>query len=225
MDRYIELIKNMPVDEHSFTTRKSTWAKFIQNGKPASRILSEMFSEKNEIELSRADLFALAKQNDYQRLAIATILWGYPAGMRGNHFENISNKLVLLEEILKEAVLGIEDWDAHYSKTKSIRGLGLSTYTKFLYFCGAKVKTLPCVILDQRIIDVVNKGVLSGLGSLHGVRTSNASKKYCDYLKIIDEASKKYGASHGGVEMFIFAFGLNIKPAPNRSLLALTSRG
>lgn len=210
MDRYKELIKSMPVNEHAFTTRKSTWEKFTDA--PSSKIISEIFGQSEDVEISRTDLFNYAKESNLKKLIIATILWGYPAGMRGNHFKNISQKLDVLEECLKEAKNGIKNWETHYAKTKSIRGLGLSTYTKLLYFCGAKVENIPCVILDQRIIDAVGKGAISGLKTLKGIAPHNANKKYPEYLRLVDDAAIKYGASHGSIEMFIFTFGLNIKP-------------
>lgn len=43
------------------------------------------------------------------------------------------------------------------------------------------------------------------------IKTDNAQKKYPDYLKLIDDFSNKYSASHGQVEMFIFEYGLNLK--------------
>ncbi len=210
MDRYKELIKNMPVDEQSFTTKKTTWQRFIDQN-ISSEILCEIFGDKDEIELSRADLFNIARGCNINKLIISTILWGYPRGMRGNHFENISSKLEEIKECLLEAKSGIENWNNHYEKLSEINGIGLSTYTKLLYFYGAKVGGLPCVILDQRIIDSVNKSAVSGLEALEGIAPYNASGKYPEYLDIIDKAAKKYTTTNGRVEMFIFSFGLNIK--------------
>jgi hypothetical protein len=202
----------MPVNFQSFTSKKSTWNKFISKNNKASTILTSLFENNEDIELSRNDLFFnFAENGDYETLVIAVILWGYPAGMRGNHFQRITDKLDEVVTLLKEANNGITDWDSHYNKTKPIKGLGLSTYTKFLYFIKAKVNSYPCVILDQRIIDSINKGFLSGFSTLNGIKTDNAQKKYPDYLKLIDDFSNKYSASHGQVEMFIFEYGLNLK--------------
>lgn len=211
MDRYKELIKYMPVDSHAFTTKKNTWEKFTEENKPLLDIFSQIFGEAQEREISRAELFEFAKEPDLKKLIIATILWGYPAGMRGNHFHHISKNLNALEKCLVEARKSINDWDTHYEKVQSIKGIGLSTYTKLLYFCGAKVQGMPCVILDQRIIDSAKKGAIVGLEELKRIAPHNASKHYPKYLEIINTAANKYDASHGNVEMFIFLFGLNTK--------------
>lgn len=211
MNRFEKLIKCMPMDYQSFTSKKSTWEKFLSKNNKTSVILFSLFKKNDEVEISRKDLFKLANSGDYETLVIAVILWGYPAGMRGNHFKNITDKLDIVVSLLKEASNGITDWDSHYNATKSIQGLGLSTYTKFLYFINAKVNSFPCVILDKRIIDSINKSFLSGFYTLKGINTGNAEKRYPDFLQLIDDFSKKYSASHGQVEMFIFEFGLNMK--------------
>lgn len=83
-------------------------------------------------------------------------MWGYPTGGRGNNIKNLlaqkqinklekiiikykNNKSVNLEEILKDM--------------KDIKGLGLSTLSKFLYFLEVTFNGKVCVILDKRIID------------------------------------------------------------------------
>ncbi len=201
----------MPVDAHAFTSKKSTWEKHLSKKNAVSSYLQEIFMGKEEIEISRRDLFDLAKSGNYPRFIISTILWGYPAGMRGNHFETITNKIDVLSILLQEASSGIKDWKHHYSMVSEIRGLGLSTYTKFLYFIEAKIDSFPCVILDKRIIDAINKRFISDLSQLVGIQTYNASTRYPDFLKVIDRASNKYEATHGQVEMFIFEFGINMK--------------
>lgn len=211
MDRHINLIRSMPVSEQAFTSKKSTWEKYIGKKILSSDILAEIFDNKEDVEISRQDLLNAGKSENLRKFIVSTILWGYPAGMRGNHFENISNHLEKVEACLLKAKRGIEDWDSHYATANKIEGLGLSTYTKLLYFIGADVNKIPCVILDQRVINAIRKGAICGLESLDGIATHNAAKKYPEYLMIINEAAKKYGASHGGVEMFIFSFGLNIK--------------
>lgn len=211
MDRFKELIKSMPVDFHAFTSKKSTWHKYLLKDDDLSIILSEIFMGNDFVEISRKDLFDLAKAGNYKKFIISTILWGYPAGMRGNHFQNIADDIVALSSLLKQATEGISDWSAHYSEVKKIRGLGLSTYTKFLYFIEAKVNSFPCVIFDKRIIDTINKKSIDGFYSLKQVKSYNSDAKYPEYLKCIDVAAKKYEAKHGQVEMFVFQFGLNIK--------------
>lgn len=201
----------MPVYNHAFTTQKKTWEDVIKQDSLTSKILSRIFGEEKEREISRAELFKLAKGPDLKEFIITTILWGYPAGMRGNNFNEITKNLNALEQCLIEAKESISDWDKHYKNVQAIAGIGLSTYSKLLYFCKAKVNDIPCVILDRRIINSVKKGAISGLESLHKITPENASRHYPEYLKVIHAAANKYETSHGNVEMFIFLFGRHIK--------------
>ena len=197
----------MQVNVQAFTSKRNTWEKYLSKNNDVSLILQEIFANKNTVRISRADLFNLAKSENYKRLIISTIIWGYPQGMRGNHFTTITAEIDTLANLLKEAASGIPDWTAHYSKASKIVGLGLSTYTKFLYFVGAKVSTFPCVILDKRIIDTINKEVFAELAPLIGIKAgSNAAKQYGKYLSAIDNAANKYEVTHGQIEMFIFEF-------------------
>lgn len=118
MKRYRNIIINMPVREHSFTTKKSTWKGRIESNTETSNILDEIFYLETKVEVSRGDLFKLATHKQYKKLIIATILWGYPGGMRGNHFRNLSDNLDPLEKVLIEAIEGIKNWNEHYQKTK-----------------------------------------------------------------------------------------------------------
>lgn len=201
----------MPVYSHAFTTQKKTWEKFIQQDTSLSEIFSRIFCEEQKKEISRDELFQLAKKPDLKEFIIATILWGYPAGMRGNNFSEIIKNLNALEKCLVEAKKSINDWDKHYENVRAIEGIGLSTYSKLLYFCEAKVNNIPCAILDRRIINSVKKGAISGLETLNKITPDNASKRYPEYLKVIHSTARKYDTSHGNVEMFIFLFGQHTK--------------
>lgn len=207
MRHHLNTIKNMQVNVQAFTSKRSTWEKYLSKNNDVSLILQEIFGNNKTVRISRADLFNLAQSGNYKRLIISTILWGYPQGMRGNHFATITAEINTLVNLLKEAVSGISDWTEHYSKANRIVGLGLSTYTKFLYFVSAKVGAFPCVILDKRIIDTINTGVLAELAPLIGVKPgTNAARQYGNYLSVIDDAANKYEVTHGQIEKFIFEF-------------------
>lgn len=74
MKRFQKLIQSMPLDEQAFTSKKSTWAKFMKEQNRASCILRRIFDENDEIQISRKDLFYLAKQDNLEYFIVATIL-------------------------------------------------------------------------------------------------------------------------------------------------------
>jgi len=211
MKKFRQLIQAMPLNEQAFTSKKSTWIKFMKGRSRVPDILTRIFDGKDEVQISRKDLFYLAKQDDLGYFIVATILWGYPRGMRGNHFQSLMSQIEELNIALIEASNGITDWLKHYDKIKKIDGVGLSTYSKFLYFLEAKIEGSNALILDNRISDTINKGVFKEFHSMGHVSYNNAVSKYLEYLKIIDKISHDLNADSGNVEMFIFEFGQNLK--------------
>jgi len=145
---YKELINLLPEEQHSFTIKKSNWERYFSESF-GPLILSQFTSDN--IEISRHDIF---QSSSLDEVIIKTILWGYPSGMRGNYFAQIMHNLNELKAFLKYARQGIVDWKLHNIQ---IPGLGLSTYSKLLFFIRAEIEGYLSVILDQRIIDTINK--------------------------------------------------------------------
>ncbi len=211
MQRFKALIQAMPLQEQAFTIKRSNWAKYMDDGSLVSVTLSIIFDGKETVQLSRGDLFSLAKSSDMATFIVATILWGYPRGMRGNHFKTITDKLETLDYLLREAQQGISNWSEHYENVDDIRGLGLSTYSKFLYFLEADIEGNKALILDIRIANTLKNSTFKELEVLNKVTYTNAVKKYTDYLKHMTHLSKEFNVDSGKLEMFIFEFGLNLK--------------
>ncbi len=211
MKRFNSLIQSMPIDEQAFISKRSTWAQYFDHYGEVSNILQHIFKDKDTVQISRADLFSLSRKDDLGYFIIMTIIWGYPRGMRGNHFIKIALQFQQLEKILLEAREGIEDWLKHFENIRKIEGLGLSTYSKFLYFLRVRVEGFPALILDKRIIDTLQNKLFFELSSIGNISTYNAISKYPLYLKTIDDLSLLMETESGKIEMFLFEFGLNLK--------------
>ncbi len=212
MDRFRDLIANMPIREQAFTSKKETWGKYISELPGFANLISDVFGQSETVEISRHDLFQLAENRKIREFIFATIIWGYPAGMRGDHFctmfkgiDNVTENLISCRE------KSIENWQEHYKSVASIEGLGLSTYTKFLYFLKVNIQNLPALILDQRLIKVFRKGIFHEFRDLKNIRYDNAPALYPKYLNIMDSIAKKYHVNPGNLEMFLFEFGDNLK--------------
>lgn len=212
MKRYTALIKRLPETEHAFTTEKEIWSSLLSKNSLGADLLPKIFGQYSSIAISREDLFNYAQADDLKLFILATILWGYPAGMRGNNFTNIIKQIEKLEDALEKAKQGNVDWQSHLKVMKDIHGLGISTYTKFLYFLKVKVGAYPALILDQRIVSVLNKGMFAEFTELKDISYNSARVKYPEYLKSMDTVANKLSVPHGSLEMFLFGFGLNLKP-------------
>jgi hypothetical protein len=204
------LIAALPVELQAFRSKRKNWDRF--NGNPViAPLINELFGESKELILSRSDIRGYANRNTYGLFVMATIVWGYPRGMRGNHVGNIGERMQYLVEILENSANGINDWDKHYSGI-DITGLGLSTYTKFIHFLGVRVEGLPSLILDDRLIKVAKRETFEELSTLNGLRSHNAAQRYVSYLQIMNDVAGRIGVTAEQLELFLFTFGGNLKP-------------
>jgi hypothetical protein len=149
-----------------------------------------------------------------RELILKTIYWGYIRGMRGNHFINILKNFSKIEDIFSEVKnekLKTKDFIILKKRISKVPGLGLSTYSKLLYFNGVKFNNNPCLILDQRLIDVFSQKVFEEFSKLAGINNYNAENKYLDYLEISNDISSVLNTQGENVEQFLFIFGTNLK--------------
>jgi hypothetical protein len=208
------LIGQMPVLHQAFRSKRATWAPFEQHGAISGALtaLFDRFGKNNVVFLSRADLFDLALSDDLSPFVLGTIIWGYPRGMRGNHFrdllEHFDDILGLLEAARKE---NITDWAAHFRKTRPIRGIGLSTYTKFLHFLRVQVLGSAALILDDRLIQVARRHVFADLIPLSSISAHSARQRYPEYLSLMHRLAQSLNVNPHALEMFLFEFGLGLK--------------
>jgi hypothetical protein len=214
---YSLLISHLPVREQCFETKRSSWRKAEGKIVWLLEFNDGFFGKDESIEISREDIFQTATLRD---VLLKVIYWGYPRGMRGNHFTNLISHIESLEKIIAPLVgvdrLKTEDFNRLRSELNNIEGLGLSTYSKLLYFLRIKFNNHECLILDQRLIDVFKSRTFPEFECLSGIRYDNAQDKYLEYLKVMSGLSHQIGTNGENVEQFLFIFGRNLKSvAPN----------
>jgi len=210
--RFSNLIANLPVRQQCFTTRKSTWQNFENQTSWLRAINEHLFEENNSLVMSRNDVF---NTENVREKIIKTIYWGYPRGMRGNNFTNIINQI----DIIQTTIIGVlenrnrttQDFFQLANSFGRIQGIGLSTYSKLLYFFDIRFNNLPSLILDQRLIDVFKRNIFENFQHLNNINYTNAENFYMDYLKTINVTSENLGCREENIEQFLFMFGNNIK--------------
>lgn len=205
---YNQLIQSLPVADQAFTIKANNWQNALSDFH-----LQEIFNGANHICLSRRDVH---DTNNIELFILKTILWGYPKGMRGKNFENIYRNLIALSEILNvpdRAFLKTDDLYELQNKLQKIGGLGLSTYTKLLYFRDFKFDGVPALILDERLIRVYKNNVFEEFESLAKISQYNSEKIYKSYLQMMATLSEELNASGEQIEQFLFIFGNHLKPS------------
>lgn len=205
VDQYRNLIALIPVREQSLTTKRSTWNRAEQEVEWLKILNNEIFNGNDKYTISRQDIF---ETNVPRQVIIKAIYWGYPRGMRGNHFVNILEKIDLIENTL----VGLKQIDnltsEHFNQLvktfQGIRGLGLSTYSKLLYFFNLKFNDNPCLILDQRLINVFANRKYSDFEELSSIRYANADRKYLIFLQLLKQLAIKLETKGENIELFLF---------------------
>jgi len=213
LSKYKTLISNLPVRQQCFTTKRSTWLKAEQEIDWLEDLNNKLFGGLETLNVSRQDIFN--SNNSIRELILKTIYWGYTGGMRGNHFVNILKEIQLLEKTLRylksTANLTTKDFADLTEKFKIIPGLGLSTYSKLLYFLEIEFDGNPCLILDQRLIDVFNSKFYNEYSTMGKISDYNKEGIYLSYLDITNKLSLDFSTKGENIEQFLFMFGNNLK--------------
>jgi hypothetical protein len=209
LSSYGNLIKNLPYLDQAFETKQATWRREYKANKTFMDFCDKTF-ESSLVKLSRADLFKAAER-DFSEGFFSIIFWGYPRNMRGNSFSNILNSLEYIQTLLpKDRQFNKVQFTLMYKRLEGT-GLGLSTLTKILYFFSFKVEDHCCLILDKRIIDVINSEMFSELTALSKITELNKVNKYVDYLFKMQELAMGGFYKPDQLELFLFHFGKNLK--------------
>ena len=202
---FTALIQNIPHLQHSVDVKKSKW-----KNRDQKTTIHKIFGKDKVITISRRDLF---HTDDLTEFVFKTLMWGYPTGGRGNNItrlqeENNLRKLVkLLEEYRNKSVT----LDELKRDIKTIKGVNLSTMSKFLYFMKVKVNGETALILDQKIINVIGLDRFEELNSLKDIKYQNAIDRYVEYLTIVNKIANDMGIEPGQIELFLFMLGQNLK--------------
>lgn len=203
---YTNLIKNIPVLKQSTKIKKEVWNRFSYNNK--LKIENAIFGTKAEVEISREDIF---NESDTDKKIVMTLMWGYPTGGRGSNITNLLKKLGKLNTTLdniKNKNLSYQEFNDLIQKFNKIPGLGMSTWSKFLYFFNVKIDSIRCQIFDIKIVESLNKKQFSEL--IDNTWKQNIND-YCSYIKLAKDLADKLKSSPEQVELFMFYFNYSYK--------------
>jgi hypothetical protein len=218
IDDYQSLISCLPVRQQCFTTKRATWLKAEREINWLTDLNDRLFENRKTLTISRQDIFNTG--DSIKESIVKTIYWGYTGGMRGNHFVNILKNIHLLESTFKELKTKSQstnnDFEHFTLVFKNIPGLGLSTYSKLLYFLNIRFNNYPALILDQKLIDVFTNKYFEDFFELDRITYSNAERNYLKYLLITNKVAIDLNTQGENIEQFLFIFGNNLKvPSPS----------
>lgn len=215
---FSDLVSSMPTQEHAFWAWRRTWEPRISAGGTAGRALEAVFAlgdDASGAKVSRGDIRRFGEQGQLPECIMAALVWGYPGGMRGGYTRSVCENLDSIVDIVEPWLdRNIHDWRDHLERVRPIRGLGLSTYSKFIAFLPMQVGGRQALILDDVVATVVGDGRFVEFDDLAGLTYENAPVRYPEYLACMNDVARGIGAEPEQLEMFLFAFGRNLKACP-----------
>lgn len=185
--------------------KKKNWEKFSRDLKN----VSEVFGEKNDILITRDEL---KKNFDTEMKVLKVFMWGYPkGGFPAAHLKNMVSsecisKVAELMDEYKDKNLTKEEFLTLQEKLESIEHLGISSYTKLLYFFGIKVEDDLCLIYDKNVIAYLNSKKINEFNTRKWSRTEG----YLDYINLVNKLGKQYEIPPDKIEMYLFEEGKKI---------------
>ncbi|KNB60406.1 hypothetical protein [Chryseobacterium sp. Hurlbut01] len=180
IDEFGKLIEHLPTEVNSFRIYEKNWKVQSQQ-----EIVKNIFNNKDFVQISRNEI--RSEVNNINVFIIKTLMWGYPTKGRGNNINNLLtdesfnkiSKLLLKYKALENITFNELVNDFKFNK---IKGLGISTLSKFLYFLELKVENKPCLILDDRLIDIINNSSFEEINDLKGIRREFTKNKFKNKL-------------------------------------------
>lgn len=201
---YRDLIQLIPVNNQSTIIKKDIWKKFSYD----NELIKAIFGSEDKVELSRADVFS---ESNIEKKIIMILMWGYPTGGRGNNIKSILESrcelISLLQSVNGQNLTKVQA-SSIFADFKKIHGLGISTWSKLLYFFNVSVDSKKCQIFDTRIVDSLNKRQFSELGIQEWKQTNSA---YFQYIELVDDLATRLSVLPDQVEVFLFYFNLYFK--------------
>lgn len=211
---YKSFIELFPTGNSGYKVKKQIWETTLDKA-----TLNEIFSEEPYIELTKDNI---RKEKNLKMFIIKTLMWGYPTKGRGNNIDNLLLEsefiklLSILEKYKKDKKISFNQLIEDYKKYK-IKGLGISTLSKFLHLLEIKINGFEAIILDDRIISILNENDFEELSDFkNNINRDSALKletqniNYLKYLEVINNTAKNLDTKAENIEMFLFFFGKNL---------------
>lgn len=217
---FSSLIRSLPVGQQSFTSKRSysKWADLEEEYDWLRRINDKLFANQESITISRNEI--LGSKSDLPKFLVLALRWGYPKGMIGDEnlgkiFANRDLIVKLLRALCEEKLDNVEQ--AFISnilyelRNLGLTGLGISTLSKLLYFLELRINMIPTIILDRRIINILQLGHFNEFRVFKKISYSNAAKNYIQYIETTHNIAEQIGVKSENIELFLFMFGGNLK--------------
>lgn len=201
---YSNLIKEIPTGRQSSKIKRSLWEKILSDEK----LKNEIFGNNDEIELSRNDV--ISEENEAKKI-VKVLMWGYPSGGRGNNINEVLKEIDGLKEIFEKKSKNITKEDSFilFEQFSNIKGLGISTWSKLLFFFGISIESNKCQIFDTKVVESLNRTQFYEFKKKG--KWKHNDQDYYEYIELVNRLSGDMGVQPEQIEVFLFYFNLYYK--------------
>ena len=152
---------------------------------------NRFFDGRQEVFLTREDVFVGCASDDLGRGLLSALYWGYPKNQHGvcSHVHQNYEIIINLLRNYRNANLTLDEYHTIRNAVfVPARGVNISTFSKILYFCNVRLNGNPCVIYDNRVRSKIlnclsDETVFEGLR--HAAHLANPYTAYWHYVECV----------------------------------------
>lgn len=205
IEKYKNLIVNLPVELNSAKISKEIWKRVEYEDK--STIENLIFGNDEFVEISREKIFE--EKDNIKKKIIMILMWGYPTGGRGNNIQTFLKEFNTIINILTsiyQKKLSYDEGIEIMNELNRIKGLGISTWTKLLYFFEVSIDSNRCQIFDLKIVASLNK---QQFNDFEQISWKQDIEHYLKYNEVVEKIARDLSVTHPDkIELFLFIFNL-----------------
>ena len=199
---FVKLVAALPVGQHQVEVPSAAWADRC-GAAGLTPLHTALFAGRPTIQISRDWLHQAAVAADLRCLAV--LLWAYPNGARGHE----QDWLTQLPAISEAAATPAASWEEYYDRLRAFDHLRITIISKLACFFGQVFVPLPALILDQRIITVLQSSQWAELLSFESITAANAHHSYVGYLDCLHSLAARSKTHAAQWEMFLSMHALS----------------
>jgi hypothetical protein len=173
-------------------------------------LLASFFDDQEIVYLSRKEIFSRSRRGPTDLFALSVLLWGFPTnqhGVCGHALQNWENLMEWVGHLRRNREMTLQQLEEMIPHMHNMRGLGISTFSKYMYFMGCRINGHCCLILDDRVA----KGIWNLTGSefddLKAATQNNNHRVYRNYpafLEAMENISTTMGVASHNLEYVLW---------------------
>jgi hypothetical protein len=199
---FVKLVAALPVGQHQMEVPSAAWADRCAAA-DLTPLHTALFAGRTTIQISRDWLHHAAVSDELRCLAV--LLWAYPNGARGHE----QDWLAQLPSISQAAATPAASWEEYYDRLRAFDHLRITIISKLACFFGQVFVRLPALILDHRIITVLQSGQWAELLRFESVTAANAHQSYVGYLDCLHALTGRSKTHAEQWELFLSTHALS----------------